>query len=325
MQAYLEDFYAYTQALGGATAEVMGEILRVRVFFARTRTRTRSGYASLVTARPLGLPTPRGLCASSFAGFVGEERRSVDLSGLGDAPWPGVEQRLMRSVRLVPVGCIGGVGVGARVLGRRQFEADRRAINITINSLGTELTKARQGGGGMGRGRESLSRESNSGGESRVKQTKGVPNIFGGGIGRIQKPLQRPHCGLGRGRDSPPVLARQEGRAELYCSLGDLYPEVALPPPPLSPAGASPCSAHGRGAAAAAAAVAAARKPGRVDDGAAPWPLLGGSLRPLDAGAAAGAGGLGAAAGGGGSNSVTWQCIVKAGEPRGRVELEPNS
>ena len=71
LQAYLEDFYAYTQALGGATAEVMGEILRVRVFFARTRTRTRSGYASLVTARPLGLPTPRGLCASSFAGFVG--------------------------------------------------------------------------------------------------------------------------------------------------------------------------------------------------------------------------------------------------------------
>ena len=28
-QAYLEDFYAYTQSLGGATAEVMGDILRV--------------------------------------------------------------------------------------------------------------------------------------------------------------------------------------------------------------------------------------------------------------------------------------------------------
>ncbi len=56
-QAYLEDFYSYTQSLGGASAEVMGEILRVR---------PHAAPAPLALPAPLVPPTPLAPSAHSL-------------------------------------------------------------------------------------------------------------------------------------------------------------------------------------------------------------------------------------------------------------------
>lgn len=107
-KAYLEDFYGFCKQLGGATAEVMSEILEVSgglvCLLLLLLPRCSYVFSLLPTCLTFSLlrsPHPSSLLGLSFL------LTSPSLSSPS----------------------------------RHQFEADRRAINITLNSFGTELTK----------------------------------------------------------------------------------------------------------------------------------------------------------------------------------------
>ena len=132
MQAYLEDFYKFCQELGGTTADVMSQILQVR---RREREEGEGGG---------------GEGKGWWEGFLGregerelarerererkQERRETSALSWSFQPHSCIAILFHSSC---PIVTFIHVCPCPRTV---QFEADRRAFIITINSFGTELS-----------------------------------------------------------------------------------------------------------------------------------------------------------------------------------------
>ncbi len=116
-KAYLDDFAAFCQKLGGTTAEIMGDMLAFEVRRGREVPGLRRGRRCSTVARArLQLV---GMLTEWWSSILdGPLCLDCHLLAAGPHAWPNPHN---------PSNCT--------------LQTDRRALNITLNSIGTELTR----------------------------------------------------------------------------------------------------------------------------------------------------------------------------------------